>query len=97
MPAMTKSQLIAHLADETELPKKKVSEFLDVLAATAYKQAKNGFTLPGFGKLVLANRKARVGRNPQTGEKIKIAAKRVLKFRLAKVAKDSILGVKKAK
>ena len=92
---MTKSQLITHLSEETELPKKKVAEFLDALAATAYSQAKNGFTLPGLGKLVLANRKARKGRNPATGAVIKIAAKRVLKFRLAKAAKDAVLGAKK--
>jgi DNA-binding protein HU-beta len=92
---MTKSQLITHLSEETELPKKKVAEFLDVLASTAYSQAKHGFTLPGLGKLVLANRKARIGRNPATGATIKIAAKRVLKFRLAKAAKDAVLGSKK--
>ncbi len=92
---MTKSQLITHLSEETELPKKKVSEFLDVLAETAYGQAKNGFTLPGLGKLVLVNRKARKGRNPATGATIKIPAKRVLKFRLAKAAKDAVLAPKK--
>ena len=61
----------------------------------AYKNAKNSFTLPGLGKIVLVNRKARIGRNPATGEQIKIAAKRVVKFRVAKAAKDAILGVKK--
>lgn len=92
---MTKSQLITHLSEETELPKKKVSEFLDALAETAYGQAKNGFTIPGLGKLVLVNRKARKGRNPATGATIKIPAKRVLKFRLAKAAKDAVLAPKK--
>ena len=92
---MTKSQLITHLSEETDLPKKKVAEFLEVLAATAYSEAKHGFTVPGLGKLVLVNRKARKGRNPATGAAIKIPAKRVLKFRLAKAAKDAVLVVKK--
>jgi DNA-binding protein HU-beta len=92
---MTKSQLLTHLSEETELPKKKVAELLEVLAETAYSQAKNGFTLPGLGKLVLVNRKARKGRNPATGATIKIPAKRVLKFRLAKAAKDAVLVAKK--
>jgi DNA-binding protein HU-beta len=74
-----------------------VTEFLDTLCATAYKEAKNGFTMPGLGKLVLQQRKARMGRNPATGEAIKIPAKKVVKFRVAKAAKDSILGVAPAK
>lgn len=94
---MTKSQLITLLSEEADLPKKKVVEFLEILAETAYSQAKNGFTLPGFGKLVLVNRKARKGRNPATGAAIKIPAKRVLKFRLAKAAKDAVLGPPKKK
>lgn len=92
--AMTKSQIIEHLATKTELPRKTVVKSLDVLVALAYKEARNGFTLPGLGKLVLVNRKARMGRNPQTGEAIKIPAKKVVKFRIAKAAKDAILGVK---
>ena len=92
---MTKSQLITYLSEETELPKKKVVEVLEILAETAYSEAKNGFTIPGLGKLVLVNRKARKGRNPATGAAIKIPAKRVLKFRLAKAAKDAVLPVKK--
>src|SRR5258706_12116383 len=92
---MTKSQLITRLSEETELPKKKVSEFLDVLAEPAYGQAKNGFTLPGLGKLVLVNRKARKGRNPATGAAINIPAKRLLKFRPAQAAKDAVLAPKK--
>ena len=68
---------------------------LEALVALAYKNAKNSFTIPGLGKIVLVNRKARMGRNPATGETIKIAAKRVVKFRVAKAAKDAILGVKK--
>ena len=61
----------------------------------AYKEAKVGFTIPGLGKLVVVNRKARMGRNPATGEQIKIPAKRVLKFRIAKAAKDAITPAKK--
>jgi DNA-binding protein HU-beta len=90
----TKSQIVEHLSDKTDLPKKTVNQFLDELAALAYKEAKNGFTLHGLGKLVLVNRKARMGRNPQTGEALKIPAKRVLKFRVAKAAKDAVLGGK---
>jgi DNA-binding protein HU-beta len=92
--AMTKSQLAAHLADKASISKTLAVQVLDQLTATAYKEAKNTFTIPGIGKLVLANRKARMGRNPQTGEAIKIPAKRVVKFRIAKAAKDSILGKK---
>ncbi|HEB72877.1 MAG TPA: HU family DNA-binding protein, partial [Nitrospirae bacterium] len=65
---------------------------LEDLAQLAYKESKLGFTLPGLGKLVLVNRKARMGRNPQTGEAIKIPAKKVVKFRVAKACKDSVLG-----
>ena len=68
---------------------------LESLVATAYKEAKNGFTVPGLGKLVVVDRKARIGRNPATGEQIKIKAKKVLKFRVAKAAKDACLGAKK--
>ena len=92
--ALTKSQLAATLAEQADLPKKKAAEVLDLIAALAYKHAKNTFTLPGLGKLVLVNRKAREGRNPATGETIKIPAKKVVKFRVAKAAKDAILGVK---
>jgi DNA-binding protein HU-beta len=67
---------------------------MEALVALAYKNAKNSFTIPGLGKIVLVNRKARMGRNPATGETIKIAAKRVVKFRVAKAAKDAILGSK---
>jgi len=90
----TKSQIVEHLSNKTDLPKKSVNQFLDELMALAYKEARNGFTLPGLGKLVVVNRKARMGRNPQTGEAIKIPAKRVLKFRVAKAAKDAVLGGK---
>jgi len=92
--AMTKSQIADHLAGKSGVTKKTATEILDNLASLAYKEAKNAFTLPGIGKLVLSHRKARVGRNPQTGEPIKIPAKKVVKFRVAKAAKDSILGKK---
>ncbi len=92
---MTKSQIADALAKKTGQTKKLVTTLLAEYAALAYKEAKNTFTLPGLGKLVLANRKARMGRNPQTGESIKISARRVVKFRIAKQAKDAILGVKK--
>ncbi|MCD4670868.1 MAG: HU family DNA-binding protein [Actinomycetia bacterium] len=92
---MTKSALINHLAEKNEMTRKEVISFMDSLVTTAYKEAKNGFTLPGVGKLVLVKRKARMGRNPATGETIKIPAKKVVKFRIAKAAKDAILPVKK--
>jgi DNA-binding protein HU-beta len=92
--AMTKSQIADHIAKKAEISKKLAVQILEELAGLAYREAKNTFTLPGVGKLVLVNRKARMGRNPQTGEAIKIPAKRVVKFRIAKAAKDSILGKK---
>ena len=91
---LTKSQIAEHLAEKSGLTKRAMVQFLDELAALAYREAKNVFTLPGLGKLKLANRKARIGRNPQTGKEIKIPAKRVVKFRVAKAAKDAILGKK---
>jgi DNA-binding protein HU-beta len=95
MAGLTKSQIAEHMAEKTGLTKKNAALFLEELASLAYKQAKNTFTFPGVGKLVLVNRKARMGRNPATGEAIKIPAKRVVKFRVAKAAKDAILGAKK--
>jgi DNA-binding protein HU-beta len=92
--ALTKSQVAATLAEKVGLTKKQSAQFIEELASLAYKNAKNTFTLPGLGKLVLVNRKARIGRNPATGEQIQIAAKRVVKFRVAKAAKDAILGAK---
>ena len=93
--ALTKAQIIASLADEVDLPKKQVAALLEALANLAYKEAKRGFTVPGLGKLVIVNRKARDGRNPATGQKIRIPAKRVLKFRIAKAAKDACAPPKK--
>ena len=93
MAKMTKSQLLATLSEATGLSKKDVSGLMDKLAELAYSEVKKGgeFFLPGFGKLVKAHRKARVGRNPATGEEIKIPAKTVVKFRLAKAVKDAVL------
>ena len=90
---MTKSQLLNVMAEKTGLQKKDVANFLDEYAALAYKEVKTGgeFVVPGFGKLVKAHRKARMGRNPATGEAIQIKAKTVVKFRLAKAAKDAVL------
>ncbi len=94
---MTKSQIIRHLAEKLELSNKQSALFLDTLADTAIKETKKSgvFTIPGLGKLVKAERKARMGRNPQTGEAIKIKAKTVVKFRVAKAAKDAIAPPKK--
>lgn len=89
---MTKSQIADHIAKKIGATKKLAGQAIEELTALAYREAKNSFTLPGLGKLVLVNRKARMGRNPQTGEPIKIPAKRVVKFRVAKAAKDAILG-----
>ena len=90
--AMTKSQIVSHLADEVGVNKKVASSLLEELAELAYKQARVGFTVPGIGKLVVVKRKARMGRNPQTGEAIKIPAKTALKFRIAKACKDAALS-----
>ena len=93
--ALSKSQLTAAIAEKAEISKKQAGEILDHLASLAYKHAKDTFTLPGIGKLVLRNRAARLGRNPKTGETLQIPAKRVVTFRVAKAAKDAILGAKK--
>lgn len=94
---MTKSQLAAELAETTGTSKKVSTQFLDTLAGIAYREAKKvgEFTVPGLGKLVKQHRKARKGRNPATGQEIKIPAKTVVKFRIAKAAKDSVLVAKK--
>ena len=92
--ALSKSQIASEIAEKNGIAKKQAVEILEFIAELAYKNAKNTFTIPGLGKLVLVNRKARIGRNPATGESIKIAAKRVVKFRVAKAAKDAILGTK---
>ena len=93
--ALTKTQVIAELAGDTGLTKKDVAAVIDSLICLACAQAPAGFTLPGLGKLKLVQRSAREGRNPATGEKIKIPAKKVLKFSVAKAAKDCVCGCKK--
>ncbi|MBW8870470.1 HU family DNA-binding protein [Occallatibacter savannae] len=94
---LTKTGLTRHMAEKLELTNKQAAGFLDLLAETAIKETKkNGvFVIPGIGRLVKAERKARMGRNPQTGEAIKIKAKTVVKFRVAKSAKDTIAPPKK--
>ena len=92
--ALTKSQTAAALAEKVGITKKQSAQLIEELATLAYKNAKNSFTIPGLGKLVLVQRKARLGRNPATGETIQIKAKKVVKFRVAKAAKDAILGKK---
>lgn len=92
--AMTKSQIVGRIADKAKITKATANNILDDIASLAAKEAKNGFTLPGIGKVVLVNRKARMGRNPQTGQPIRIPAKRVVRIRVAKVLKDSVLGKK---
>ena len=87
----TKSEIIAGLAEATEITKKQAAIILEELVKMAYKGAKDKFTIPGLGKLVLVQRKARIGRNPATGATIKIPAKKVVKFRIAKAAKEAIL------
>jgi DNA-binding protein HU-beta len=94
---MTKTELQTALAEATQTDKKTAGVFLDTLSSLAYQTIKKRgeFVLPGFGKLVKQKRKARTGFNPKTQQKIKIPAKTVLKFRVAKAAKDTVLGVKK--
>ena len=87
----TKSQVIAGIAEASEISKKQGKAVLEALVAMAYKEAVNGFKIPGLGKLVVRDRKARMGRNPATGATIQIPAKRVLKFRVSKDAKEAIL------
>jgi DNA-binding protein HU-beta len=94
---MTKTQLQVALAQVTQTDKRTAGVFLNTLCTLAYKEIKKGgeFVLPGFGKLVKQKRKARTGVNPKTQKKIRIPAKTVVKFRVAKAAKDAILGAKK--
>jgi DNA-binding protein HU-beta len=91
---MTKGQILDHLSKKTGTTKKLSGEFLDELVSLAYKEAKKSFVLPGLGKLLVVNRKKRVGRNPATGESMVIPAKKALKFRIAKAAKDAVLPKK---
>ena len=94
---MTKTQIVAHLAGKAGIPKKTAAAVLAELATLAAKETKSSgqFVVPGLGKAVKANRKARTGRNPQTGAAIKIPARTVVKFRLAKAFKDAVVPPKK--
>ncbi len=93
----TKAQIIAKIAEDAEITKTQAKAALESLLTLSYKGAKSplGFTIPGLGKLIKVKRKARWGRNPATGEKIKIKAKTDVKFRLSKIAKDAVLPPKK--
>ncbi len=92
---MSKSKIVAHIADKLGTPKKAVANFFEELFKLAVKECKGGagkFVIPGLGRAVKAHRKARMGRNPQTGEPIKIKAKTVVRLRAAKAFKDAVLG-----
>jgi DNA-binding protein HU-beta len=93
---MTKGQIVSYMADKCELSKKLAAGILDELACLATSETKKigVFVIPGVGKTVLARRKARMGRNPATGEAIKIPAKTVVKIRVAKAFKDAVLPKK---
>jgi DNA-binding protein HU-beta len=94
--AMSKSQIVAALAEKNNLTKKQVAAFLDSFVDLAYKETKKNkkFAIPGLGILKLIKRKARMGRNPATGEQIKIPAKTAVRMTVSKVAKDAIIGAK---
>ena len=91
---MTKSQLLRHLSEKVNVPRKTAASMLEELVNTAVREtkAKGVFVVPGIGKLRKANRKARMGRNPKTGEEIHIPAKTVVRFRVSKAAKEAIVG-----
>src|SRR5664279_820150 len=90
--SLTKSQIIDRIAEKASVEKNTAEAMLDCLAQLAYENAKDEFTVPGIGKLVVVDRKARTARNPRTGEAIEIPAGKALKFKIAKAAKDAILG-----
>jgi len=94
---MTKSQVVAHFAEKFQLPKKVAGAVLDELAELAAAQAKKvgAFTIPGIGKVAKVKRKARKGRNPATGEEIKIPAKTTVKMRLSKAFAELVVPAKK--
>jgi DNA-binding protein HU-beta len=97
MAKMTKTQILNELAEKTGTNKKTAAAYLDALSNLAYSEAKNSgeFAIPGIGKLVKKQTKARTGRNPATGAEIQIPAKTVIRFRVAKAAKDAVIGPKK--
>lgn len=92
MARMTQTEIVGALAERTGLTKAQTKDFFSAMSDLATSEVmKNGeFTIPGFGKLVKAHRKAREGRNPATGQPIKIPAKTTVKFRVGKAMKDSI-------
>ena len=94
--SLTKTQIIDAVAEKTGVTKKTAEDMLECLAQLAYQHAKDEFVVPGIGKLVMVDRKARTARNPKTGAEIQIPARKALKFRIAKAAKDAILGTAKA-
>lgn len=95
--AMTKTQTVAYVAEKANMTKREAADILELVADLAVKETKRAgqFVIPGLGKLVKSHRKARKGRNPQTGEEIQIPAKTVVKFRVAKACKDSVVPPKK--
>jgi DNA-binding protein HU-beta len=90
--SLTKSQIIDALAEKASVEKKTAEAMLDGLAQLAYENAQDEFTVPGIGKLMVIDQKARTARNPKTGATIQIPARKALKFRVSKAAKDAILG-----
>ena len=96
-PKMTKTQVIRLMAEQLQVAPKQISAFFDLLIETATTQTlKTGeFTVPGLGKLVKAQRAARMGRNQATGESFKIAAKTTVKFRVSKAMKDAVVPPRK--
>jgi DNA-binding protein HU-beta len=93
---LTKGQVVSHFAEKFEISKRVAASIIEEYAALAIAETKKkgAFILPGIGKSVLVKRKARIGRNPQTGEEIKIPAKTVVKIRLAKAFKEAIVPAK---
>ncbi len=96
-PKMTKTQVIRSMAEQLQVAPKQIIAFFDLLIETATTQTRKSgeFTVPGLGKLVKVQRAARVGRNPATGESLKIAAKTTVKFRVSKAMKDAIVPPRK--
>jgi DNA-binding protein HU-beta len=91
---LSKTKVVSHIAEKVGTPKKTAASFFDELFKLAVKEAKGGagkFVIPGIGRVVKAHRKARMGRNPQTGEAIKIKAKTVVRLRPSKALKDAVL------
>jgi DNA-binding protein HU-beta len=94
---LTKAQIVSYFAKKFDLSKKAAASVIDEMAVLSVAETKKAgsFVIPGIGKLVLVKRKARVGRNPATGEPINIPAKTVVKMRIAKACKDAIVPPKK--